>query len=198
MVPIRELIRFVELELGPGLSLETGQRSEGRFHYEGRAIFSADRLFGKEVRYALSAVWSETRPLLFGIGLNPSQARADRGDKTVNRVLDAAREEYGGLFWTNLGGQMETDSGTFVREGRQAGSRNSDQLNRVLNRLHPNEVTRRVLVGWGHRGPKLSRWREDTIIDRRVTLYTVGPLIDGKPPHPQRYPGDLQLIPLCQ
>lgn len=196
MISSRELIRYVELELGPDVWLDAADRDEGRFRYEGRAIFGVEKLGGKEVRYALSALWDEARPLLFGIGLNPSRARADKGDKTVDRVLDLARENHGGLFWTNSGGQMETQAGTYVRDGRQSGPRNAEQLERVLNRLHPDELSRDVLIGWGHRGQTFGEWRDKAAIDRRINLFTVGSLLKGRPPHPQRYPGTLQLVPL--
>jgi hypothetical protein len=195
----RSLIRFVELDPGQDIWTDVGRRQEAQFDYEGRAIFDKNPIDGKAVRYSLSALWDDGRPILFGIGLNPSKARATTGDSTVNRVLElAAREGYGGLFWTNLGGQMETNSRLFVSGGRQAGSRNSEQLQRVLGRLHPREPARDVLIAWGWQGPTVATWLQRTAIDARVQLHSVGPLIKGKPPHPQRYEGDLELLPLSR
>lgn len=198
MIPARELIGLVELELGPEVRLDAGRRREWLFDYEGRAVFDANLIAGKEVRYSLSAVWDEAGPMLFGIGLNPSKARAASGDLTVDRVLALARRKgYGSLFWINLGAQMETKAPLFVRGGRQPGELNSEQLRRVLQQLHPRERARDLLIAWGWLGPKVSKWLGESRIDPRVHLLTIGALKKGRPPHPQRYEGELDLHPLA-
>jgi hypothetical protein len=197
MIPARELIGLVELELGPEVWLDAGRRREKQFDYEGRAVFDANLIAGKEVRYSLSAVWDEAGPMLFGMGLNPSKARAKCGDSTVDRVLALARSKgYGSLFWINLGAQMETNAALFVRGGRQPGELNSEQLRRVLQKLHPREQSRDLLIAWGWLGPKVSKWLSASTIAPKVRLLTIGALKKGRPPHPQRYEGELDLHPL--
>lgn len=186
MLTARQLIEFCELPEHLGVRVETGNREDT--NCEGRAVFDEERVAGKEIRYSLSALWDERRPLLFGIGLNPSTARACKGDRTVNRVINEARGSgaYGGVFWVNLAGQMETDSTTFKKEGRVEGRFNREQLRNVIERLHPEEATRDVLLAWGGDGPELSDWLGTAARDPRVRILTFARTKNGRPRHPSR------------
>jgi len=89
MPTARELIAACELPQHLGVRVEAGMREDT--DCEGRAVFDLRNEGGKEVRYSLTALWDDRLPLLFGIGFNPATARARRVDRTVNRVIRAAR-----------------------------------------------------------------------------------------------------------
>lgn len=186
MVTARQLIEFCELPVELGVMVEIGYREDTEC--EGRAVFDHEAVGEKEIRYSLSALWDENRPLLFGIGFNPSKARAAKGDRTVNRVIRGAQASgnYGGVFWINLGGQMETDQSTFINEGRVAGRLNDEQIRIVLERVHPEEETRDVLLAWGGEGPKLAHWINTAVRHRNVHFLTFGTTQDHRPRHPSR------------
>lgn len=196
MVGSRELIEFCELSPSMDVELRTGHRRDT--HCEGRAVFDRRTIGGKKVRYSLSALWDESLPLLFGIGLNPSKANEQEGDITVNRVIRAIQSDnhFGSLFWVNSAAQMETKSGTWISDGRPDGPLNDKQLKRVFERLHPEEKERDVLLAWGDGGPRLKRWLSDTRRDARVRLLTLGITGKGRPRHPQRFRGELRMRPL--
>jgi hypothetical protein len=183
MLMARQLIEFCELPAQLGVRLETGYRHD--LACEGRAVFDEERLGGKEIRYSLSALWDETLPLLFGIGLNPSTARADEGDKTVDRAIRETRsaQRYGGLFWINLAAQMETNASVFIDEGGAEGRLNAEQVRIVLERLHPEETQRDIVLAWGSDGPKLDRWRATVTPDPRVRFLTFTKTKKGHPRH---------------
>lgn len=190
------MIEFCELPESIDVELRTGRRWDT--NCEGRAVFDRRTVGGKNVRYSLSALWDESLPLLFGIGLNPSKADEREGDITVNRVIRAVQrdKQFGGLFWVNFAAQMETDSGTWISDGRPDGPLNDQQLRRVLKCLHPEEKERDVLLAWGDSGPSLKRWLSDMRRDPRVRLLTLGITGKGRPRHPQRLPGELRIRPL--
>lgn len=196
MVGSRELIEFCELPPTMDVEVRRGHRRDT--DCEGRAVFDRQTLGGKKVRYSLSALWDESLPLLFGIGLNPSKADEQEGDITVNRVIRAVQRDnqFGGLFWVNSAAQMETDSRAWISAGRPDGPLNTEQLRRVFGRLHREEKERDVLLAWGDSGPKLKRWLSDTERDARVQLLTLGITGKGRPWHPQRLPGELRIRPL--
>ena len=196
MIGSRELIEFCELPEAMGVESRTGHRQDTRC--EGRAVFDRRTVANKKVRYSLSALWDEGLPLLFGVGLNPSKADERKGDITVNRAIRAAQGSgrFGGLFWVNTAAQMETDSSTWISDGRPDGPLNTEQLRRVFERLHRDETKRDILLAWGDRGPRLTRWLSDTQRDPRVRLLTLGMTENGHPWHPQRLKGELCLKPL--
>lgn len=194
MLSSRRLIEYCELPESLGVKPETGHRAA--FDCEGRAVFDLESSGGKEVRYSVSALWDDTLPLLFGIGLNPSTARAEVEDKTVSRAIRETRAalRYGGLFWINLGAQMETDAAVFIAAGRAQGPHNSQQLRIVLERLHPEETWRDVLLAWGSDGPKLKDWLCTTTINPRVRLLTFTKTLKGHPRHPSRLKAGTALV----
>ncbi len=187
------MIEFCEIPGSMDVEIRTGHRWDT--NCEGRAVFDRQTVGGKNVRYSLSALWDESLPLLFGIGLNPSKADEQVGDITVNRVIRAVQREnqYGGLFWVNSASQMETDSSTWISDGRPDGPLNVEQLRRVLERLHPEEKERDVLLAWGDGGPRLKLWLSDMQRDPRVRLLTLGITGKGRPWHPQRFPGEIRI-----
>jgi hypothetical protein len=193
LVSVRDIIKLRELPETLGVRVEAGHRADT--DCEGRAVFDVRKEGGKEVRYSLTALWDETLPLLFGIGFNPATARASRGDQTVNRVLRAARSAgpYGGLFWVNLAAQMEVKSKIFIKEGRIEGRLNGQQIGNVLQKLHPEEVGRDLLLAWGGDGPLLSRWLANSDVHPRIRLFSLGLTENKRPRHPSRRKGQLKL-----
>lgn len=196
MILNRKLIEFCELPETLGVEARTGYRRDTAC--EGRAVFDLPLVAGKRILYSLSALWDERLPLLFGIGLNPSKADEQIGDHTVNRVIRATRNtnQFGGCFWVNIAAQMETDSSTWIREGRADGRLNETQLRKVLECLHPQETERAILIAWGDGGPALKQWLSICNCDPRVRLLTLGMTEKGRPRHPQRLKGELSFEPL--
>jgi len=63
------------------------------------AIFSDDGKY----HYSLWRVWSQVRPILLFIGLNPSTASSSTNDPTITRLMVRANNEsFGGLLAANL------------------------------------------------------------------------------------------------
>lgn len=64
------------------------------------AKFSEDRKY----RYFLYRKWNlDGQPLLMLIGLNPSTAREEKNDQTINKIILLAKNNgYGGFYMTNL------------------------------------------------------------------------------------------------
>jgi len=180
------LISQCELPRSLGVTIETGWRHDTKC--AGRALFDANALHGKDARYSLTAHWDDALPVLFGIGFNPSTARAEKGDRTVNRVIRAAQRsgKYGAIFWINLAAQMETNAKTFITEGRASGQHNARQIEIVLEHLHPAEGARDVLLAWGGDGPKIKTWLANIQRDGGVRFLSFGQTVSGRPLHPSR------------
>lgn len=62
-------------------------------------------------RYKLWRIWDSERPKITFIGLNPSTADQDTNDPTMRRLINfCSRNNYGGLYMTNLFSVIATDS----------------------------------------------------------------------------------------
>jgi hypothetical protein len=137
------------------------------------AIFSPDGRY----RYALWRVWSQVRPPLMFIGLNPSRATALVSDPTVTRCMTRAqREGYGGLLVGNLFALVSTDPQSLLNGGDTIGEETDAYLRQMI------EKAERVLCGWGSFKPV--RIRAATVRSMIKEPYCLGVNADGQPKHP--------------
>lgn len=138
------------------------------------AIFSEDGAF----RYCLWRVWSQSRPILMVIGLNPSVASATVSDPTVTRCcVRADREGYGGLFMANLYAFVSTDPKELLNGFDYAIGVDTDR--------HLQEMIKfssRQLVAWGSFKPVA--YRRDAVLKMIKEPYCLGINVDGNPKHP--------------
>jgi hypothetical protein len=57
----------------------------------------------RQYRYALWRIWDESAGLVMFIGLNPSTAKEDKNDPTIERITGIVRHwGYGGFYMMNL------------------------------------------------------------------------------------------------
>ena len=137
------------------------------------AIFSDDGKY----RYALWRVWSNNRPPLLIIGLNPSKAGYLNDDPTITRgIVRADRTDFGGLLMANLYGYVSTNPGVLLEDGDFVGELNDYFLKRMIS------MSSRQLCGWGSFKP-VSR-RAPLVLAMIKEPFCLGVNKDGQPKHP--------------
>lgn len=137
------------------------------------AIFSNDRKY----RYALWRVWSQARPILLVIGLNPSDANELRLDPTVTRcVVRADMSGFGGLLMANLYGYVSSVPDVLLGGGDTIGEFTDYYLRQMI------QVSGRTLVGWGSFKPVQKR--APIVLEMIKDPYCLGVNADGQPKHP--------------
>jgi hypothetical protein len=105
------------------------------------ADFSEDGLY----RYSLWRVWDESKPLAMFIGLNPSQANAEKDDNTIKRVRAIATNlGYGGIYMCNCFSYISTNPKFLQAETIEAMMKNAEVLKLVASRCKD------VFFAWGN------------------------------------------------
>ena len=137
------------------------------------AIFSDDRKY----RYALWRVWSNTRPLLLLIGLNPSSANEINDDPTITRgIVRANRNGFGGLLMGNLYAYVSTNPEALLKNGESIGALNDYYLKLMIS------MSGRQLCGWGSFKPVI--YRASAVYSMLPNPVCLGVNADGQPKHP--------------
>ena len=140
------------------------------------AIFSDDGKY----RYALWRVWSQARPILMCIGLNPSKAGAIISDPTVTRgCIRADREGFGGFFMGNLYGLVSTDPRELLTNGLfgwAVGELTDYYLRQMIS------LSAKHLCAWGSFKPVT--YRAPMVLKMISEPYCLGVNSDGQPKHP--------------
>ena len=114
------------------------------------AIFSDDRKY----RYALWRVWSQTRPILAYIGLNPSIASELSDDPTVTRIMVRANQNgFGGLIHGNLYAYISTNPLNLVNHSQTIGELTDYYIQEIVR------LSKIQLCGWGSFKPVAHRWQ---------------------------------------
>lgn len=146
------------------------------------AIFSGDGKY----RYALWRVWSQRRPLLMFIGLNPSRANHIMDDPTITRLMARADSEgYGGLLAGNLFALVSSNPDILLRDGNVVGVETDDYLRYMIG------MAERVLCAWGS-FPAASK-RATAILEMVSAPYCFGTNRDGHPKHPLYLPYKIRM-----
>lgn len=137
------------------------------------AIFSDDRRY----RYALWRVWNPNKPILGGIGLNPSDANEFKNDPTITRgMVRADRNGFGGFIMTNLHGLVSTDPKALLNNHYAVGELTDYYIEEM------SKLTERQLCGWGSFKAVLNR--ATTVYPLLTNPYCLGINADGQPKHP--------------
>ncbi len=137
------------------------------------AVFSEDRKY----RYALWRVWSNTKPLLLVVGLNPSKAGEFNDDPTITRnIVRANRAGFGGFLMGNLYGYVSTNPDALLGDGDFVGEFTDQYLTQMIN------SSGRQLCGWGSFKPVARR--APVVLGMLKEPYCLGVNADGQPKHP--------------
>ena len=136
------------------------------------AIFSDDW----QHRYILWRLWSQSRPLMGQVGLNPSTANSTHNDPTIKRsMLRAKYAGYGGLVMVNLYSFVSTDPKQLLE--------NDNSLNKMTDLYISAMVhlTAIQLCMWG--SFKAAKLRADKVYDLLESPYCLDLNKDGEPKH---------------
>lgn len=147
------------------------------------ALFSDDG----QHRYALWRVWSQARPPLMFIGLNPSTANGIANDPTITRLMARAdREGFGALLAGNLYALVSSIPSPLTWRDDAVGSETDEYLRQMIG------MSRRVLCAWGS-FPAASK-RAATVLAMVPEPYCLGTNSDGQPKHPLYIPYSTKMI----
>jgi hypothetical protein len=129
-------------------------------------------------RYTLTRIWSEERPSILWIMLNPSTADATQDDSTIRRCVGFTRSwGYGGLMVANLFALRATDPVELSRCDDPVGPENDAVLCREAGRVPL------VVAAWGTGGAL--RGRGDYVRELLACpLHHLGLTRQGFPRHP--------------
>lgn len=147
------------------------------------AIFSEDGKY----RYTLWRIWSQVRPILLCIGLNPSKAGAIINDPTVIRMMVRAdKAGFGGLFMGNEYGYVSTNPDALLDKGDFVGADNDDYLKQMIG------LSGRTMCGWGS-FPAAAK-RASAVLAMIPEPYCLGVNQDGQPKHPLYVGYDVPMV----
>ena len=137
------------------------------------AIFSEDRKY----RYALWRVWSNAKPILLQICLNPSDANEFKNYPTITRgIVRADRTGFGGFLMGNLYAYVSTIPKVLLGNGNFVGEFTDYYLKQMI------AMSKLQLCGWGSFPPVFKR---ATIVLAMIKEpYCLGVNADGQPKHP--------------
>ncbi|CCC39450.1 DUF1643 domain-containing protein [Haloquadratum walsbyi] len=147
------------------------------------AILSEDN----EYRYRLDRTWDSKAPTMAFVLVNPSQADAEKDDRTTTRCMTYANGMgFGRVIIGNLFAIRSTDPTVIKSHPAPVGPRNDQYLRDIC---HESD---RIVAGWGIHGTIDGRGHEITAaLD--VNWYAITTTIDGHPAHPSRTPYDTTL-----
>ena len=156
----------------------------------GTATFSPCGLY----RFTLSRTW-DARPKLLVSMFNPSTAKADQDDPTINLVSHiAAHNGFGGIVVVNgipLCSSTPAPAIEMTRWDKTQEWTDRDRLQENLGVI-VNEVAHAgaVLIAWGALADRCADWFENVIeeiecaLPDGATLYCLGKTAGGYPKHP--------------
>ena len=141
------------------------------------ADFSDDGVY----RYQLLRTWDKDKPLFTYVGLNPSIANAERGDRTTTRNLKRARKLGAGSYIAvNLFAFVAKYPEDMKAAERPVGNRNDAAIMSAVSR------SSWILCGWGFHGTHRGRDQEVLAMlkKNRIQAHCLGKTKDGQPRHP--------------
>jgi len=135
-------------------------------------------------------------PPLIVIGMNPSRAREDRSDRTVNRIIAASEHHgYAGWLMLNLYPERSPKPSALGPFDQSLADANKQAIGNLLTQFAASEV----LGAWGNLPhPTLRRAWQDVLsmlAVRGVRVFTFDPLTkSGYPRHPNPQGGYLEMV----
>lgn len=137
----------------------------------------------KSYRYTLMREWTEHKPKMGFIGLNPSTADGYVDDATITRLTNFARIwGYGGFFIVNLFAYRSTDPRMLTKADNPIGKHNNQ---------HILDIDKKIVFWvamWGKHGTLLNRDVEVLNLLKHRELFCFGTNKDGTPKHPLYLP----------
>ena len=142
------------------------------------ALFSPDNIY----RYQLSRIWSEEKPKILFIMLNPSTADALIDDPTIRRVINYAMSwGYCGVYVGNLYGFRSTDPKGLNIVEDPVGPGNIENIKTLIG------LVDKVVYAWGNER-KEPEWLKECV----HAPYCIDISKKGVPKHPLYLKKDLQ------
>jgi len=149
----------------------------------GTAVFSVDHKY----RYVLGRVWGNNRYPLF-IGLNPATADAKKGDHTIRRCINFAKDwGYGGVWVVNLFA-FRTPFPIILKGCPNPIGNVNDKYIKDLA-----DTASIIIAAWGASGVYKNRNFEVCQLLKDKKLYCLGKNKDGSPKHPLYLPREVEI-----
>lgn len=141
-----------------------------------------------DYRFALGRIddCSPGSPPFVVIGMNPSDARKGRSDKTVNHVIDVSKRKHSGWLMLNLYPERSPKPKALKPYDAGLSAANCEAIEQVLQHLGVAEV----LGAWGNMGGSATiRQALPDVLAlmglMNLRIYTLDPLLKtGNPAHP--------------
>lgn len=141
-----------------------------------------------DYRFALGRIddCTPTSPPLVVIGMNPSHAREEWSDRTVNHVIEVSTREHSGWLMLNLYPERSPKPKALKPYDAGLSAANCEAIEQVLQSLGVTEV----LGAWGNMGGSATLKRALPDVQRLlssmgVRAYTLDALLKtGNPAHP--------------
>lgn len=142
----------------------------------------------KAYRFALGNAGRATsaNPPLIAVCMNPSHAREDQSDRTINRLIRASEEQgYAGWIMLNLYPERSPKPSALAPFDLALSGANRDAIARVLARYEATEV----LGAWGNLTNSTLRYAKLDLLPMLAVLgvrvFTLDPpTTEGNPRHP--------------
>ena len=152
------------------------------------AIFSSDKNSkNPEYRYQLWRIWDDKKPLVFFIGLNPSNADCKEDDKTIAKLMNFAKQwGYGGLYIGNLFAFVTPYPSELIKEKNPVGEDNDKHLKEMALKCE------KTICIWGNDG--VLQRRDEAVKALFSKLYCIEKSKDNNPKHPLYLKSDLEPI----
>lgn len=152
------------------------------------ADFSED----KKHRYRLWRIWDHALPKVMCIGLNPSNANAEKNDPTINNLIAVlTRLGYGGFYMMNCYSYVTSDPKLLMHNPM------SDKWNDNML-LVTAAICDGVVFAWGTFKVVSERGRDKELSEMFPLAKCFGKNLDGSPMHPMglMYSGKLKTAQL--
>ena len=161
---------------------------EGKKYISKGATLSHDRIY----RYSLYREWSNSKPMIMFIGLNPSTADENEDDPTIRRCVNFAKDwGYGGIYMMNLFALRTKDPKILLKHPLPIGFNSRHCYNNsMLEKIASRCMT--IVAAWGTKGNYLDRDKE--VIRLIPSLQCLGITKNGYPKHPLFLSKDTKLI----
>jgi len=136
----------------------------------------------RQYRYTLHRIWSEKKPFVMFVGLNPSTADERKNDPTVTRCIRFAGDwGYGGMVMMNIFAYRSTNPNNLYKLEDPVGEENN---------LYIAQIAREagiIVTAWGNHGAYKGRGDEvlrmlTEIVPAKV--HHLGLTGEGQPKHP--------------
>ena len=144
------------------------------------AFFSPCRLY----RYTLHRIWSEKKPFVMFVGLNPSTADERKNDPTVTRCIRFAGDwGYGGMVMMNIFAYRSTDPRMLYKLENPVGEDNDRYIIEIAGEAGL------IVTSWGNHGAH--KGRGDEVLSMLMAMggssgkvRHLGLTGEGQPKHP--------------